>query len=98
MSLKTLVLRQQGSACRGARLGFNNRYALAMRVSAPRRSASALSPTSAKHSGLKLGHVAEFIGRADGCPGLRTRNRPAVREPSCPRYGRAYNDRPSIST
>ncbi len=53
------------------RLGFNNTYALAMRVDrAQARGIRTLSDL-AKHPGLKLGLSQEFIGREDGWPGLK---------------------------
>jgi osmoprotectant transport system permease protein len=52
-------------------LGFNNTYALAMRADAARDlGISRLSDLKA-HPGLRLGLSQEFIGRADGWPGLR---------------------------
>ena len=50
-------------------LGFNNTYALAMRADAGIGSLSGL----ARQGGLKLGLSHEFIGRADGWPGLAQR-------------------------
>jgi osmoprotectant transport system permease protein len=47
-------------------LGFNNSYALAMRADAPVATLSAL----ARQPAAKLGLSHEFIGRADGWPGL----------------------------
>ncbi len=53
-------------------LGFNNSYALAMRA----QQASALRITRLSdlknHAGLRLGLSQEFIGRADGWPGLQS--------------------------
>jgi osmoprotectant transport system permease protein len=53
------------------RLGFNNSYALAMRED--RAAALGIRSLSdlAKHPRLKLGLSQEFIGRADGWPGLK---------------------------
>lgn len=52
-------------------LGFNNTYALAMRRdNARERGISRLSDLKA-HPGLRLGLSQEFIGRADGWPGLK---------------------------
>jgi osmoprotectant transport system permease protein len=54
----------------GVPLGFNNTYALAMREDeAARRGIRTLSDL-AKHPDLKFGLSQEFIGRADGWPGL----------------------------
>jgi osmoprotectant transport system permease protein len=52
-------------------LGFNNSYALAMRED--RAQALAIRKVSdlARHPGLRLGLGQEFIGRADGWPGLK---------------------------
>ncbi|MSQ73822.1 MAG: ABC transporter permease subunit [Betaproteobacteria bacterium] len=53
-------------------LGFNNSYALAMREEgAERRGIRRLSDLVA-HGDLKFGLSQEFIGRADGWPGLRS--------------------------
>ena len=52
-------------------LGFNNTYARAMRADAGISTLSAL----AGQGGLKLGLSHEFIGRADGWPGLAQRYR-----------------------
>ncbi len=56
-----------------APLGFNNGYALAMR--ADRAAALGIDKLSdlARHPGLRLGLSNEFIGRADGWPGLARR-------------------------
>jgi osmoprotectant transport system permease protein len=52
-------------------LGFNNTYALAMRADAAReRNIVRLSDLKA-HPDLRLGLSQEFIGRADGWPGLK---------------------------
>jgi len=52
-------------------LGFNNTYALAMRADdARRRNIARLSDLKA-HSDVRLGLSQEFIGRADGWPGLK---------------------------
>ncbi|MES2150817.1 MAG: glycine betaine ABC transporter substrate-binding protein [Pseudomonadota bacterium] len=53
----------------GVPLGFNNTYALAMRSDAGPGTLSAL----AGQPGLRLGLSHEFIGRADGWPGLARR-------------------------
>jgi osmoprotectant transport system permease protein len=55
----------------GVPLGFNNTYALAMRADqAARLGIRALSDL-ARHPELELGLSQEFIGRADGWPGLK---------------------------
>jgi osmoprotectant transport system permease protein len=55
----------------GVPLGFHNGYALAMREE--RAAALGIRRLSdlAKHDSLKLGLTQEFIGRADGWPGLK---------------------------
>jgi osmoprotectant transport system permease protein len=65
-----LALATQGLAA-GLRLGFNNSYALALREE--RAKALGISRLSdlARHPDLKLGLSQEFIGRADGWPGLK---------------------------
>jgi osmoprotectant transport system permease protein len=51
-------------------LGFNDGYALAMRADDARRLGIRTLGDLAKHPELKLGLSNEFIGRADGWPGL----------------------------
>jgi len=60
------ALAAQGLAA-GVRLGFNNTYALALREEQAVRTLSDL----ARHPQLKLGLSQEFLGRADGWPGLK---------------------------
>ena len=71
-------------------LGFNNSYALAMRE----ERAQALGVRSladlAKHPSLKLGLSQEFIGRADGWPGLKAAYGLALATPSGLDHGLAY--------
>ncbi len=56
-----------------APLGFNNTYALAMREElAAARGIRTISDL-ARHPDLRLGLTQEFLGRADGWPGLRQR-------------------------
>jgi osmoprotectant transport system permease protein len=52
-------------------LGFNNTYALAMRAEDARASGIARLSDLKSHPELKLGLSQEFIGRADGWPGLK---------------------------
>lgn len=52
------------------RLGFNNSYALAMRAEVAERLGIRRVSDLARHGGLKFGLSPEFIGRADGWPGL----------------------------
>jgi glycine betaine/choline ABC-type transport system substrate-binding protein len=66
------ALRQRGFAI-SRPLGFNNTYALAMqRAQAARLGIHRISDL-AGHPALRLGLTQEFIGRADGWPGLRGR-------------------------
>jgi len=53
------------------RLGFNNSYALAMREERAQTLGIRSLSELARHPGLKLGLSQEFIGRADGWPGLK---------------------------
>jgi osmoprotectant transport system permease protein len=53
----------------GVPLGFNNSYALATRGDAPLTTLSQL----ARHPGFRFGLSHEFLGRADGWPGLARR-------------------------
>jgi len=64
------ALAPQGLAA-GVRLGFNNTYALAMRGERAQALGIAKLSDLARHPGLKFGLSQEFIGRADGWPGLK---------------------------
>jgi osmoprotectant transport system permease protein len=55
----------------GVPLGFNNTYALAMRGDDARAMGITRLSDLAKHPDLRLGLSQEFIGRADGWPGLK---------------------------
>ena len=55
----------------GVPLGFNNTYALAMRADDARAKGIARLSDLKAHPELKLGLSQEFIGRADGWPGLK---------------------------
>ncbi len=55
------------------RLGFNNTYALAMRAGDAERLALQRLSDLARHPGLRFGLSHEFLGRADGWPGLARR-------------------------
>jgi osmoprotectant transport system permease protein len=72
------------------RLGFNNSYALAMREE--RAAALGIRTLSdlAGHPDLKLGLSQEFIGRADGWPGLKAVYRLPHATPSGLDHGLAY--------
>jgi osmoprotectant transport system permease protein len=52
-------------------LGFSNSYALAMREEKAQALGIRTVSDLAKHPNLKLGLTQEFLGRADGWPGLR---------------------------
>ncbi len=54
-------------------LGFNDGYALAMRADVAERLAISKLSDLARHPTLRLGLSNEFIGRADGWPGLARR-------------------------
>jgi len=64
------ALAQQGLAA-GVPLGFNNSYALAMREERAQALGIARLSDLARHPELKFGLSQEFIGRADGWPGLK---------------------------
>jgi osmoprotectant transport system permease protein len=55
----------------GVPLGFNNTYALAIRGDDARAKGIARLSDLKAHSNLRLGLSQEFIGRADGWPGLK---------------------------
>src|SRR5436190_19413028 len=55
----------------GVPLGFNNTYAIALRGDDARAKGIAKLSDLKTHSALKLGLSQEFIGRADGWPGLK---------------------------
>ena len=59
-------------------LGFNDGYALAMRDDDAERLGIRTLSDLARHPELKLGLSHEFIGRADGWPGLAAALRPAA--------------------
>jgi osmoprotectant transport system permease protein len=72
------------------RLGFNNRYALAMREERAQALGIRSLSDLAKHAGLKLGLSQEFIGRADGWPGLKAAYGLPYAAPSGLDHGLAY--------
>jgi osmoprotectant transport system permease protein len=55
----------------GVPLGFNNTYALAMREAQAAKLGIRTLSDLARHRALRLGLSQEFIGRADGWPGLK---------------------------
>jgi osmoprotectant transport system permease protein len=74
----------------GVPFGFNNTYALAMREDlAAARGVRSLSDLS-RHADLKFGLSQEFIGRADGWPGLRQAYRLPHPTPRGLDHGLAY--------
>src|SRR6266508_1543925 len=72
------------------RLGFNNSYALAMREDRAQALAIRTLSDLARHPGLKLGLSQEFIGRADGWPGLKAAYGLPYATPSGLDHGLAY--------
>src|SRR2546430_873563 len=72
------------------RLGFNNTYALAMREDRARSLGIRTLSDLAKHPGLKLGPSQEFLGRADGWPGLKAAYKMPYAMPSGLDHGLAY--------
>jgi len=74
----------------GVRLGFSDSYALAMRED--RAAALGIRSLSdlARHPGLRLGLSQEFIGRADGWPGLNAAYKLPYGTPSGLDHGLAY--------
>jgi len=79
------ALAPQGLAV-GVKLGFNNSYALAVRED---RGISKISEL-ARSPGLKFGLSQEFLGRADGWPGLKAAYRLPQPTPSGLDHGLAY--------
>jgi osmoprotectant transport system permease protein len=82
------ALASQGLAA-GVRLGFNNTYALAMREDRAQALAIRTLSDLGRHAELKLGLSQEFIGRADGWPGLKAAYRLA-HAPTGLDHGLAY--------
>ncbi|MDY0743609.1 glycine betaine ABC transporter substrate-binding protein [Paucibacter sp. R3-3] len=71
-------------------LGFNDGYALAMRADVAKRLGIAKLSDLAAHPTLKLGLSNEFIGRADGWPGL-ARRYALPQQPTGLDHGLAYD-------
>jgi osmoprotectant transport system permease protein len=71
-------------------LGFNNSYALAMREERAQALGIRALGDLAKHPALKLGLSQEFIGRADGWPGLKAAYKLPFATPSGLDHGLAY--------
>ena len=72
------------------KLGFNNSYALAMREDRAEALGMRTLSDLEGHAGLKLGLSQEFIGRADGWPGLKAAYRLPYGTPSGLDHGLAY--------
>jgi osmoprotectant transport system permease protein len=72
------------------KLGFNNSYALAMREERAKALGIRTLSDLAKNPGLKLGLSQEFIGRADGWPGLKSAYQLPYGTPSGLDHGLAY--------
>ena len=71
-------------------LGFNNSYALAMREERAQQLGIRSLSDLAKHADLRLGLSQEFIGRADGWPGLKSAYGMPFATPSGLDHGLAY--------
>ena len=82
-------LREQGLGV-AVPLGFNNSYALAMRGDDARARGIARLSDLAAHPALRLGLTQEFLGRADGWPGLATTYRLPFATPRGLDHGIAY--------
>jgi osmoprotectant transport system permease protein len=74
----------------GVPLGFNNTYAIAMREGHAARLGVRTISDLARHPKLKLGLSQEFIGRADGWPGLKRAYRLPHPTPAGLDHGLAY--------
>jgi len=74
----------------GVPLGFNNSYALAMPEDQAQKLGIVRLSDLARHPALRLGLSHEFIGRADGWPGLARRYRLA-NQPRSLDHGIAYD-------
>jgi osmoprotectant transport system permease protein len=72
------------------KLGFNNSYALAMRDDRAKALGLRTLSDLARRPGLKLGMSQEFIGRADGWPGMKAAYRLPYATPSGLDHGLAY--------
>jgi osmoprotectant transport system permease protein len=83
------ALAQQGLGV-AVKLGFNNGYALALREDRAKALGLRTLSDLAKRPGLKLGLSQEFIGRADGWPGLKAAYRLPYATPSGLDHGLAY--------
>ena len=74
----------------GVPLGFNDNYALAMREDVARKLGIRTLSDLAKHPELRIGFTQEFLGRADGWPGLKAAYRLPDFAPRGMDHGLAY--------
>jgi osmoprotectant transport system permease protein len=74
-----------------APLGFNNTYALAMREEQAAKLGVRTISDLARHPSLRLGLTQEFIGRADGWPGLKAAYGLPFASPTGIDHGLAYD-------
>lgn len=74
----------------GVALGFNDGYALAMRADVAKRLGIGKLSDLARHADLRFGLSNEFIGRADGWPGLAQRYQ-LTQRPTGLDHGLAYD-------
>jgi osmoprotectant transport system permease protein len=74
----------------GVPLGFNDTYALAMRKDQAQKLGIKTMSDLAKHQDLKFGLSPEFIGRADGWPGVKSTYGLSQAQPSGVDHGLAY--------
>ncbi|MGQ0545428.1 MAG: ABC transporter permease/substrate-binding protein [Betaproteobacteria bacterium] len=74
----------------GVPLGFNNGYALAMREDRAQALGIRTLTDLGRHPGLRFGLSQEFIGRADGWPGLKAAYRLPQPTPAGLDHGLAY--------
>jgi len=74
-----------------APLGFNNTYALAMREEQAAQLGIRTISDLGRHPGLRLGLTQEFIGRADGWPGLKAAYGLPFATPTGIDHGLAYD-------
>ena len=72
-------------------LGFNNTYALAMREEQAAKLGVRTISDLARHPSLRLGLTQEFIGRADGWPGLKAAYGLPFATPTGIDHGLAYD-------
>jgi osmoprotectant transport system substrate-binding protein/osmoprotectant transport system permease protein len=83
------LLAKDGLAA-GVPLGFNNTYALAMREDQAQKLGVRSLSDLARHPDIRLGLSQEFLGRADGWPGLKAAYRLPQPTPQGLDHGLAY--------